>query len=188
MSVETFTGDRPNFEDNPELYGLRRSSRMPTTGSRVQYNEGEILRRSMYAESSEESDSEVYGARKRRSRASSRKPAEEEVHYDSAGDDDDDDDGDDVYGSSKRARQQDRALSKKRRRLHKEEDAGAFAAEVRFSTRNSKVVNYALDDDSDQFEEEMRDDESGWETYQSEPQPELGKSELDPTNIQSPMN
>jgi chromodomain-helicase-DNA-binding protein 1 len=136
----------------------------------------------MYAElSDDDSDEAVYGGgRKRRSRGGSRRPADEDVLVEGM-DEDDDDDDDEVFGTSKRARQQDRALAKKRRKLRNadDEDLSGYAAELRFSTRNSKVVNYALDDDSDAFEEEMMlepGDESGWDSHPAEQEAELGKN------------
>lgn len=152
--------DNVDYEENPELYGLRRSRRAHIAPQRFTVEEERIKRRSKYTEySSSDSDSDRPRTKRR---AKSRK--QRRIEYDDfevnslqqINADDDDDDDDDVFTTSKRARRMEKSLSKKRRRVMKrgDEDIQTPSA-MRFSTRNNKVVNYNIDDDDDEFEDQM---------------------------------
>lgn len=161
-----------DFELNPELYGLRRSRRSHAIPERYSA-EQESTRSNTYAESSASSDDDDGSNSRRRSRKKKknqgRRKRSDEYEDDDGfidgmndneeEDEDDDDDHEEVFATSKRARAFEKAQAKKRRKLHNkkkgedEEDHGGFAAQMRFSTRNNKVVNYSIDEDDEDFED-----------------------------------
>lgn len=163
--------DIVDFEDDPELYGLRRSRRAHNAPQRFSIEQEPVKKRSKYIEYSS-SDSE--GSSQRRRKKSSRKhnstSKHDEYNYKVITHEDSDDieEDDDAFTTSKRARQIEKARTKKRRKLMKSgqlEEEQQYAAAMRFSTRNNKVVNYKIDDDDDEFEEQMILDSGDAEQY-----------------------
>ena len=154
-------------ELNPELYGLRRSHRE---------RRGPVI-----VESDSEED-EVRPTRKRKKINDDYDEAMSDEDDDNIDEEEDDFDYDDDFGSSKKKK---RGLQKllhllKRRSCQKQaKSTPSPPAELRFSTRNSKQVNYAIDyddDDEDLMESEPEmdedDDEGDYYYYQQANEPE----------------
>jgi chromodomain-helicase-DNA-binding protein 1 len=155
-----------DFDEDPELYGLRRSRRAHVAPERFSVKD-EPSRRRMYDDSDidddDDDDGDEFGS-SRKSRKKGRGRAKIKTN-DSYSDDypmNDEDDDDEAFASSKRARAQEMSRIKKKRKLMRsrgsnegsEVDSG-YAAEMRFSTRNSKVVNYNIDVDDEDFEDQV---------------------------------
>lgn len=119
---------------NPELYGLRRSHRERKGASIIE---------------SDDSDSEVVSKKKRKTRKDS---DDSDAGAGDDGDDDDDDiasdtdDSDDNYGGPSAKKRKKgvarRRLTKKPKKTHK---TPVIPPEIRFSSRNSRQVNYLVD-------------------------------------------
>ena len=131
------------IEANPELYGLRRSGRERKSVSLA-----------------EDLDDEVE-SRPRKSRV-----AYEEYEDDSMEDDSDENDATFETSARKRAATSSRSSYKSLRILKKTLQSPSepqVPAEVRFSTRNNTTVNYAIEDDENEFlesedEDDVKDD------------------------------
>lgn len=145
-----------DFENDPELYGLRRSKRAHVAPERFSVD--------VDSSDSNDDDSDFGAPKSRRSRTKKKKSGRSSRNESDEADFDDDNDNfvsdeddDDVYASSKRARASELSKRKKRRKIANDNDEGLseLAPQMRFSTRNNKVVNYNIDDDSDEFEEDM---------------------------------
>lgn len=161
-----------HFDDDPELYGLRRSRRAHTAPERFQIEEAVPTKRprKQYNFDSDSDTEEEHTRRKSGKGGSGRVAAATTVSYveEDEDDDEDEDTEDEVFATSKRAMQQEKRLAKKRRKLQKlasggngksrsatEEIGSDYAPQMRFSSRNSKVVNYNTDVDDEVFEDEM---------------------------------
>lgn len=166
-----------DFELNPELYGLRRSRRAHHVPDRFSVEAD--TRSTTYAESSDDSESTSRRRQQKRNRKTKRQNGivddEEDNAFDDDDDDfDDDDDDEEVYATSKRAKAFEKAQAKKRRKLHKkseDSELNHYAPQMRFSTRNNKVVNYSIDEDDDDFEDYVtyKEHELPADAYQEEP-------------------
>ncbi|ANB14121.1 chromodomain-helicase-DNA-binding protein 1 [Sugiyamaella lignohabitans] len=164
-----------DFENDPELYGLRRSRRAHIPPEPFHIDEGTKRRvKSRYIESSgsENDDSDSGSSRKRSQKKKAkgtrgRPPsaatvASRAAYYEEdedIDDDDEDDDDDDTFGGSTKKKHQHGSSKHRRKRAKLQafaEDSDRFSsAELRFSTRNNKTVNYNIDDDDDDFEEQV---------------------------------
>lgn len=178
------------YYENPELYGLRRSSR-----PRIEtYDESDGStpdrhgRESRYVEYSSESESDSVQRRRKPKAKSLRKKRIEEEVYESNNEEEEADEGvsasetddEDYGGSSKRARKLSKmANSKKRLKVkaqHTDDDSGGFGTytpPTRFSSRGSKVVNYTLDDNDDA--DLLESDEDAVQSYVYVPVEQAGK-------------
>ncbi|KAL7665059.1 Chromo domain-containing protein 1 [[Candida] zeylanoides] len=144
---------------NPELYGLRRSHRERKGASIIE---------------SDDSDSEVVSKKKRKTRKDS---DDSDAGAGDDGDDDDDDiasdtdDSDDNYGGPSAKKRKKgvarRRLTKKPKKTHK---TPVIPPEIRFSSRNSRQVNYSVDveDNADLLESDgaEEDDEGDYYYYE----------------------
>jgi len=136
----------PEFDDevleNPELYGLRRSARAHVTKP-MTFQESDL---------SDEDDIPKNKRKKKQKEVYSEEEVEQEQNnnknnnnnYDIDDIDDDDDDDDEEFGAPKRSKNK----LKKKRKVHKKQKISQ-AEEVRFSSRNSRVVNYQVDEEDD---------------------------------------
>jgi chromodomain-helicase-DNA-binding protein 1 len=161
-------------EQNPELYGLRRSHRERRTHTIV------------YSDSDSDDDSI---ARKRRRKAKHDSDDDDmdlvddldsDLHDSENLDriDDDDDDDDEVYGSVGRKKKKKMKKNNVVKKQNKKSSKLVIPDEVRFSSRNSKLINYAVDyDDDDLLESEPElgedeDDQGDYYYYQQAEQVE----------------
>lgn len=155
-------------ELNPELYGLRRSHRE---------RRGPVI-----VESDSEED-EVRPTRKRKKINDDYDEDMSDEDDDNIDEEEDDFDYDDDFGSSKKKKKRTSkaSSSSKKKKLSKKQAKSTPSppAELRFSTRNSKQVNYAIDyddDDEDLMESEPEmdedDDEGDYYYYQQANEPE----------------
>lgn len=170
-----------DFELNPELYGLRRSRRAHHVPDRFSVEAD--TRSTTYAESSDENENASRRRRQRKNRKNKKQNGivddddDDDDAFDGVDDDEDDfeddDDDEEVFATSKRAKAFEKAQAKKRRKLHKkseDSELNHYAPQMRFSTRNNKVVNYSIDDDDDDFEDYVtyKEHELPAEAYQEE--------------------
>lgn len=142
-----------DIEDNPELYGLRRSHRERRTTALVE---------------SDISDDEVPKSSKRRVRT------DQAFDYSIDGDEDDDDeeedeDDEDDYTVSTKRRKANTSAS----RSTKKSNNASTPAEIRFSARNNRLINYVVDyDDDDDLLESEVEGEEGYYYQLEEPENE----------------
>ncbi|KAL2011630.1 hypothetical protein VTN00DRAFT_4348 [Thermoascus crustaceus] len=124
------------MRQNPDLYGLRRSSRARTTRQ---------IQQSLSDSDSEEVAPRAKRRRRPASDQSSKRPSRSTTQSSFSDSDSDE------YGGS-------RARASKARRRRAQSNNEPTHAEVRFSTRNaSRVANYNEDDDDDIFEDDPED-------------------------------
>lgn len=153
---------------NPELYGLRRSHRERKGASIIE---------------SDDSDSEVVSKKKRKTRKDS---DDSDAGAGDDGDDDDDDiasdtdDSDDNYGGPSAKKRKKgvarRRLTKKPKKTHK---TPVIPPEIRFSSRNSRQVNYLVDveDNADLLESDGAEEDDEGDYYYYEQANELEEPE-----------
>lgn len=138
---------------NPELYGLRRSHRERRGASIVE---------------SDDSDEDDLRPKKKSKRNAAAQDYEDEDDDDEEDDFDDDDDDEFMLDNKKR---NSKKLSKKSLKKSKKPSLSSVPQEVRFSSRNSKQVNYVVDyeDDEDLLESgpefDENDDEANGDYY-----------------------
>lgn len=137
--------------ENPELYGLRRSSRAHAKPQ--SFVESDV---------SDDDDTEVSKPKRKKKQVVNY--SEDEVEDDEEEDefDDDDDDDDQEFGAPKRSKS--KLLQKKKRKPHKKQKISQ-TEEIRFSSRNGKVVNYQVDEENDDDLLESEDDEDNYYYY-----------------------
>lgn len=165
---------RADYYENPALYGLRRSTRAHNPPERIM------------DEYSSESDTPKRTRKKSKASTNTtktKKKRKEDDFYDDSmvisdpEQNEEDEEDEDVYASSKKARLQELAKKKKKRKLasnSEEESSGVYTPPMRFSTRNSKVVNYNIDNHDDDADL-METDEEALNTYQDyEPEQQSG--------------
>ncbi|CAN6660014.1 chromo domain-containing protein 1 [Trichomonascus vanleenenianus] len=139
------------IERNPELYGIRRSRRAHTVPQRFD----------SLPDSSESEDSD--GPKKRSRGRRGRKKKDVSYEYEDADleeEDEESEEDDDEFYTSQRSKP-----SKRKRKLQRKEELVDLAPQIRFSTRNSKAVNYNIDDDFDEELEEAMTYGEGEEGY-----------------------
>ncbi|KAF2765047.1 hypothetical protein EJ03DRAFT_280835 [Teratosphaeria nubilosa] len=126
---KTIDDNEPDFEHNPELYGLRRSGRARPTRRLVQ--------------DEDEDDSVNTGRRRKRQKTAGGRPSSTREDFsERPSSPDRDTEEDDTYGG-----QRGRTFAKKQRQLMASGRGTPQLSEVRFSTRRAaKVTNYNEDD------------------------------------------
>lgn len=145
------------IEDNPELYGLRRSGRVRTQAETYSYSDDE--------------DEEIKPRKRKAKVDPDAEEDDDEVDEDDGGYEDDDDDDEDFYtnkkskGSTKKLKLN-RSSVKSKKKKSKSSPASLvddFSSQpVRFSTRNNnKPVNYNVDDGNDDDLLESEDNDYG---------------------------
>ena len=159
------------IEDNPELYGLRRSGRARTQTESYNFSDdnnddhNDNNNNGYDDEDDDDDDDDQINTRKRRKRQNFDSDGDDQYeneinNYDQDVSDDDDDDDDVEYGakkSSKNKRKIIKKSSKKKQKSAKSVDMNSQA--IRFSSRNnSKSINYNVDDGNDDDLLESDDD------------------------------
>ncbi|ODQ62832.1 hypothetical protein WICANDRAFT_82756 [Wickerhamomyces anomalus NRRL Y-366-8] len=138
--------------ENPELYGLRRSGRAhvkPTS-----FEESDV---------SDDDDDEISKPKRKKKQIDTYSEDEEEAQEadDQDGFDDEEDDDDEEFGAPKKSK----SKLKKRRKVHKKPKISTQQEEVRFSSRNSKAINYQVDEEDDADLLVSDDDEDNYYYY-----------------------
>lgn len=160
------------IEANPELYGLRRSGR---------------ARKTVTMEESDDDDDEAPTRRRKKTSYDEFDygdgESEEELEESSNPVEDDDDDDEDFYASKKRKLNLSRAKATSRKlnkrssgRGKKSSSRPTIPAEVRFSTRNNNLVNYAVDFQDDEDLLESEDENADYYYYEQAAQEENARS------------
>ncbi|KAG5361002.1 Chromo domain-containing protein 1 [Yarrowia sp. B02] len=138
----------PDFNDDPELYGLRRSRRSAVTTA----NEA----RKRYVDySSSDEDVPKRPQRKKQAKKSNGIIVSDESDM-SLDDESDEDSEEDDYAPTKKAQKS--SSRRKARSKPSARDSSPDYQNLRFSSRNAKVVNYNIDHDDDEFLEDEDED------------------------------
>lgn len=140
----------PEIENNPELYGLRRSGRATAKS---------------YGDTTDEED--VSKKRSYESDASEPEEQEEEEEDEAMASEDEESD-DDYYVGNKKPKKKKPAKTSKKQKKEVKGVPKFSSAEIRFSSRNNnRSINYVVDknDDADLLESDVDSDEADGEVY-----------------------
>lgn len=182
------------YYQNPELYGLRRSTRSRADGYGESNGNG-LDSSARYTEYTSDSDSDAVRRRRKSKPKTQKKKRNEEEFYESNNEEEledpepspSDSENDEYGGSAKRARKLSKlAKTKKRLKLkqqYTDDDSsgfGTYTPPTRFSNRQSKMVNYTLDENEDDADL-LESDEELVQSYVYEPVETLGMCFLSTT-------
>lgn len=146
------------IENNPELYGLRRSGRAPTKSYGDSTDEEDLSKKRAYESDGSQSEPEHEGE-------------EEEDDEDEAMDSDEEEDDDDYYVGNKKPKKKKNVttvVKKQKKAIKGVPKFSSSSAEIRFSSRNNnRSINYVVDknDDADLLASDVDSDEVDGEVY-----------------------